>query len=385
MPALRHRPLSIGIVCYPLIGGSGILATELGHELANRGHTVHFFSYKPPVRLELERERIHFHPVEIGEHSLFPHPDYTLPLAVRLAEVASHEEIDLFHVHYAVPHATAAFLAGDILGPDRPRIVTTLHGTDTTLFGRDPNYRLAIEHALARSDAVTTVSHSLKAQTVEAFNLSATKVTVIHNFFEAEAPTRTVEAVRREVGAEGKFLLLHMSNLRRVKRIDLLLEVVAASRFRESIRLVILAGGDFTAYEEHAARLGIRHLIEVVQNAGDVENYLQAADAGLYTSEAESFGLSILESMFHHVPVLAFEVGGIPEVVVDGQTGILRPFGDVAALAAALDLLVEDAKVRQVMGQAGEARARREFTAEAVIPRYEAIYDRVLRAPSVSS
>lgn len=377
MPGRNKQSLSIGIVCYPLVGGSGILATELGHQLATRGHTVHFFSYAKPVRLETEREGIHFHPVEMGEHTLFPRPDYTLPLAVRLAEVAEHEGIDLFHVHYALPHATAAFLAGDILGEKRPRIITTLHGTDTTLFGKDPNYRLAIEHALARSDAITTVSHSLRQQTIEAFSLGGREVSVIHNFFEPKMPTRSVSQIRAELDAEEKFLILHMSNLRTVKRIDLLLRVISEVKHRDSIRLAILAGGSFDPYQSLAEELGIGDLIRVINVAGEVENYLQAADVGLYTSEAESFGLSILESMFYAVPVVAFEVGGVPEVVDNGKTGWLHPFGNVSAMAASVDRLVEDEKESRAMGRAGELRARSLFTAEKAVNEYENLYYRI--------
>lgn len=373
-------PRRIGIVCYPLIGGSGILATELGHELAARGHTVHFFSYAPPVRLELNRERIHFHPVEVGNYGVFPHPDYTLPLAVRMAEVGRREGIELFHVHYAVPHATAAFLAREMLTPDcRPAIVTTLHGTDTTLLGCDPIYQAAIEHALARSDAVTTVSHALKRQTLETFALPVERVRVVHNFFEASVPTRDPREVRRALGVgDDHCLILHMSNLRPVKRVDLLLQVLAASRRREQLRLVILAGGDFQPFAGLVKSLGLEAIVRVVENAGDVENYLQAADIGLYTSEAESFGLSILESMFHGLPVLAFRVGGIPEVVDDGVTGHLHRFGDIAGMAADLDRLVDDRASAQQLGAAGRKCAESRFTAAQIVPQYEALYEQVL-------
>lgn len=379
-PAL-HQPRVIGIVCYPLIGGSGILATELGHELAARGHTVHFFSYQPPVRLDLKREGIHFHAVQVSDYSLFRYPDYTLPLAVRMAEVARREGIELFHVHYAVPHATAAFLAREMLAPDlRPAIVTTLHGTDTTLLGKDPNYQAAIEHALAQSDAITTVSHSLRAQTLEIFpNLATKRVSVVHNFFEASSSTRDVETMRRELDAEDKFLVLHMSNLRPVKRIDLLLQVMAASKRREQLRLVVLAGGSFEPYRHLVVELGLESMIRVVEDVGDVENFLQAADLGIYTSESESFGLGILESMFHGLPVLAYRVGGVPEVVEHDETGLLHNFGDVPGMAASLDRLVADPKLAQQLGQKGRARARKLFTANKIASQYEALYDSVLR------
>src|SRR5947209_1199424 len=195
---MEPRSLKIGITCFPLIGGSGILATALGMELAARKHVVHFFSYAQPVRLDLSVPRIHFHEVAVGEHSVFPCPDYTLPLAVRMAEVGQAEHLDLFHVHYAVPHATAAFLATEMIGNSPPKIVTTLHGTDTTLLGPNPQYRPAIAHALMHSDAVTTVSESLREQTLEVFELSR-PVEVIPNFFTPAPPTRSREAIRREL------------------------------------------------------------------------------------------------------------------------------------------------------------------------------------------
>lgn len=374
------RPRVLGIVCYPLIGGSGILATELGHELAARGHTVHFFSYQAPVRLELHRERIHFHAVDVADYSLFPYPDYTLPLAVRMAEVTRSEGIELFHVHYAVPHATAAFLAREMLAPDhRPAIVTTLHGTDTTLLGRDAKFQAAIEHALAQSDAVTTVSESLKGQTLETFDLAGKPISVIHNFFEASPPTRSAEAVREELDARRKFLVLHMSNLRQVKRIDLLLRIIAACERKAEVCLLVLAGGSFDPYRPLVEELGLEGNVRVVQDAGEVENYLQAADLGVYTSESESFGLSILESMFHGVPVLAFRVGGVPEVVAEGETALLHDFGDTEAMARSLDRLIGDRTFARRLGERGRLRAKAFFTAEKIVPQYEALYANLLR------
>src|ERR1044071_6464191 len=206
-----ERPLKIGIVCFPLIGGSGILATALGTELAARGHEVHFFSHARPVRLDLSLPRIRFHQVEVGHATVFPCPDYPLPLAVKMAEIGQAERLDLFHVHYAVPHATAAFLAAEMIGNSAPKIVTTLHGTDTTMLGPNPQYRGAIAHALNHSDAVTAVSVSLRRQTIETFALTRT-VDVIPNFFTPSASTRSREEIRRDLGLTDEFLVLHMSN-----------------------------------------------------------------------------------------------------------------------------------------------------------------------------
>jgi L-malate glycosyltransferase len=372
---MESGPLKIGIACFPLIGGSGILATALGSELARRGHEVYFFSYAQPVRLDLPQEGLHFHRVEFADNTLFPCPDYTLPLAVKMAEVARSQQLDLFHVHYAVPHALAACLASQIVGQSAPRIVTTLHGSDTTLLGQDPDYRTAIEHALVHSDAVTAVSESLRNQTQEIFSLKR-PIDVIPNFFVPNKPKRTREEVRGDFGIDDNFLALHMSNLRPVKRIDLLLRTVASSKNRSRLRLLILAGGAFDPYEPLLNELGLRDSVIVRHNTAAVEEYLQAADAGLYTSEYESFGLSILETAFYGKPVIAFRVGGIPEVI--GDSSPLYPFGDVAAAAAGLDALIESPNLARDLGEKSRTRVIEKFSADRVVPRYEALYRRIV-------
>jgi L-malate glycosyltransferase len=374
------RPLNIGITCYPLIGGSGILATALGSELALRGHSVHFFSSALPIRLDLAQPGIFFHEVTVNEYSLFTYPDYTLPLAVKMAQIAREAELDIFHVHYAVPHATAAYLAVQMLAgsPGRaPRIVTTLHGTDTTLLGQDPSYRPAIEHALSHSDAITTVSESLRRETIATFQL-ARPVEVIRNFFVPSVPLRSREKVRRELGlTNDEFLVVHISNVRPLKRIDLLLRSFAATRSSRPLRLLILAGGSFGPYEPLLDQLGLRDRVVVKERVREVEEFLHAADAGLYTSESESFGLSILETLFHGKPVVAFGIGGIPEVVVDGTTGFLHPFGDIAAVARSLALLADSPELAQEMGAHGRQHAEANFTADRIVPEYESVYRRI--------
>ena len=374
---MERGPFRIGIACFPLIGGSGILATALGSELARRGHDVYFFSYAQPVRLDLPQEGLHFHRVEVAHNPLFPCPDYTLPLAVKMAEVARSQQLDLFHVHYAVPHALAACLASQILGPSAPRIVTTLHGTDTTLLGQDPDYRTAIEHALVHSDAVTAVSESLRTQTQEIFRLKR-PIEVIPNFFTPNKPKRSREEVRSDFGVTDEFLVLHMSSLRPVKRIDLLLRTIAASKNRRRLRLFILAGGPFDPYEPLLDELSLRDVVVLRQNTAAVDEYLQAADAGLYTSEYESFGLSILETMFYGKPVVAFGVGGIPEVI--GDACPLYAFGDVVAAAAGLDALIESPNLARQLGKRSRSRAAETFSADRIVPRYETLYGQVVAA-----
>ena len=370
-------PLKIGITCYPTVGGSGILATALGEELARRGHEVHFISYERPFRLPVGQPRLHFHPVAINHYGLFKYPDYTLPLSVRMAEVSRDFKLDVLHVHYAVPHATAAILARDMLPPElQPRVVTTLHGTDTTLLGCDPGYGPAIHHALAASDTVTAVSEFLKRETERVLGFTG-PLDVIHNFFTPRLPRRSREEMRRELGLRDEFVIFHSSNLRPLKRIDVLLETVARLQPRAAVKLLLLAGGDFANYAADVLRLGLADIIILRENVSDIEDYLQVADLGLFTSDSESFCLSILEAMFFGCPSVATRVGGIPEVVEDGQSGLLAPAGDAPALAAAVQQLMDDSARRLKLGAAARLRAQTYFTAEAIVPLYEQLYRRV--------
>jgi N-acetyl-alpha-D-glucosaminyl L-malate synthase BshA len=373
-----ERLLKIGITCYPSVGGSGILASALGEELARRGHEVHFISYERPFRMPANAPRLFFHPVVINDYGLFKYPDYTLPLSVKMAEVSRDHQLDILHVHYAVPHATAAILARSMLPPEeQPRVVTTLHGTDTTLLGADPGYGPAIHHALTHSDAVTVVSDFLKQETQRVLGFDG-PMEVIHNFFEPRPPRRSREEVRRELGLRDEALIFHSSNLRPVKRIDLLLETAACIRPRNSFKLVILAGGNFAPYTDDVKRLGLEETVMVRENVADIEDYLQAADVGLFTSETESFCLSILEAMCFACPSIAPRVGGIPEVVQDKITGLLLPFGDCDGMARAVENVIQDATLRTNLGRAAQARAREFFSATAIVNRYEALYSQVM-------
>lgn len=372
------RALKVGITCYPSVGGSGILATALGEELARRGHEIHFISYERPFRLQEGAPRLHFHPVVINDYELFKYPDYTLPLSVKMAEVARDHALDVLHVHYAVPHATAAILARSMLPEGkRPRVVTTLHGTDTTLLGRDAGYGPAIRHALMQSDAVTAVSAWLRDETYRLLTVDR-PVDVIHNFYAPRPPRRSREEVRRELGLrDSETMIVHLSNLRPVKRIDLLLDAVACVQPREAFKLVILAGGDFAPFAEQVRRLGLEDRVIVKPKVFDVEDYLQAADLGLFTSETESFCLGILEAMWFGCPSVSTAVGGIPEVAHNGEQGLLVPSGDADVIARAVESLLCDPAKRVALGQAAQRRARELFSAEAIVPLYEALYRRV--------
>lgn len=373
-----ERPLNIGITCYPTVGGSGILASGLGEELARRGHSVHFISYERPFRMPVGAPRVQFHPVVINDYELFKYPDYTLPLSVKMAEVARDCDLDVLHVHYAVPHATAAILARAMSADmQHPRVVTTLHGTDTTLLGRDPGYGPAIRHALRRSDAVTAVSAWLRDETQRLLSVDRA-IDVIPNFFAPKLPRRSRAEVRADLGLKGEAMIVHLSNLRPVKRIDLMLETIARVRPRESFKLVILAGGDFSPFAAQVERLGLGDRVIVRENVHDIEDYLQAADLGLFTSRSESFCLSLLEAMWFGCPSVSTAVGGIPEVVVSGESGMLVPSADAGDMARAIETLLENPDQRRAFGEAARQRARSLFTADAIVPQYEALYRRVL-------
>jgi N-acetyl-alpha-D-glucosaminyl L-malate synthase BshA len=371
------RPLKIGITCYPSVGGSGILASELGEELAKRGHEVHFISYEPPFRMPAG-PRVFFHPVVVNSYDLFKYPDYTLPLSVKMAEVSRDHGLDVLHVHYAVPHATAAFLARSMLHQEHKlKIITTLHGTDTTLLGRDPGYGPAIRHALEHSDAITTVSEFMRRETVRLLGVQR-PVEVIHNFFEPRTAAHSQPEIRRELGlADGEAMLLHVSNLRPLKRLDLLLDTLLRLKPRLAFKLVVLAGADPGPLLAAARHLGLADRLIIRERVTDIEGYLATADLGLFTSEVESFCLSILELMSVGCPSVAFAVGGIPEVTVSGETGVLVPLGDTAAMSHAVESLIGDPARRAALGRAAQQRAREKFSAAAIIPRYEALYRRV--------
>lgn len=377
----KQRALKIGITCYPTVGGSGILASQLGEELAARGHEIHFISYEPPFRIRPGQPSVFFHPVVVNDYQLFKYPDYTLPLSVKMAEVSRDHALDVLHVHYAVPHATAAFLARAMLHEEhRLRIITTLHGTDTTLLGRDPGYGPAIRHALENSDAVTTVSEFMRRETVRLLGVQR-PIEVIHNFFEPRVPRVTRAALRSELGiAEHEVMILHLSNLRPLKRIELLLAALADVRPRDAFRLVILAGDSFAPFQEEVRRLGLEARVIVRERVIEIDDYLNAADLGLFSSEVESFCLSILELMSMGCPSVAFDVGGIPEVVLSGESGVLLPFGDTAAMTRSIEALISDPQRRRALGQAAQERARTCFSSAAIVGRYEALYRRLVEA-----
>ena len=376
------KRLSIGITCYPSVGGSGIVASQLGSELARLGHKVHFISYEPPFRLDRNQPNVFFHQVELNEYRLFKYPDYTLPLAVKMVEVADKHRLDILHVHYAVPHATAALLATQIARDQKrhaPHVITTLHGTDITLLARDPNLGPIIKYSIESSCGVTAVSRSLKAETIQVLK-SKKPIEVIYNFYRPKSPRKGRQEVRRALRVrKDDFLLIHMSNLRPVKRAQDVLRVLAELEDQPNIKLLILAGESFDPFRKIVKRMGIEERVIVKSNVLDIENYLHASDAGLYASERESFGMGVLETMSFGKPVVATRVGGVTEIMRDGETGFLKRLGDVTAMAAAVRTLANDPDLAARMGEAARSRAEQEFSSQKSVEQYLDLYRRTIR------
>ena len=356
------------------------MATNLGLELAKLGHQVHFISYEQPFRLNGRHNNIFFHKVAINEYDLFKYPDYTLPLAVKIEEVQKKFKLNIVHVHYAVPHATAALLARRIMrwnNTPLPKIVTTLHGTDITLLARDKNLMDVIKYSIERSHGVTAVSRDLKKDTVK---LLKTKkpIEVIYNFYTAPAVTKTKEAIRKSLKLkEYDFLAIHLSNLRPVKRIPDLLKIANRLKKHPNFKLLIL-GGDFSPFVALAKKLKLDNKLIVKESVQDIGNYLNAADLGIYTSEAESFGMAMLESMSYGKPVLATSVGGVPEVLENGKTGFLLKLGDINGFVKKAELLMKNKNLREQMGALAKKSACEKFCAQKIVPQYVEYYRKVI-------
>jgi len=369
--------MRIGIVCYPTVGGSGVLATELGHQLALRGHEVHFITYALPFRLRLEEKNLFFHEVEISRYELFQYPDYALPLAVKIAAVAERHRLELLHVHYAIPHATSAFLAKQILKSCRPAVVTTLHGTDITLVGREPTYFEIVKFSMERSCAVTAVSHNLAEETRRIFSPEK-EIEVIHNFFVPDKELAGKRALRGNFVKGEEKLLLHASNYRPVKRAQDVLEIYRRVREKLPAKLLFLGSGETIGEVRQKVReFGLEESVFFLGEIRDIDAYLASGDLFLLPSEQESFGLAALEAMAYGLPVVASSAGGIPELVAEGESGYLLPCGDLEGMAAAAVGILSDAALQKKMGEAASIRAQKIFSADKIVPQYEALYRRV--------
>jgi L-malate glycosyltransferase len=375
--------MKIGITCYPTYGGSGVVATELGLELAMRGHEVHFISYAMPIRLSGTNDRIWFHEVEVTTYPLFDHPPYTLALATKMAEVAEEASLDLLHVHYAIPHSVSALLARMMAGPRRLPFITTLHGTDITLVGNDRSYLPITRFSIEQSDGVTAISHYLRDRTLSEFEIKR-PIEVIPNFVNCDLYKRSDDAAARARWApEGEPILMHLSNFRPVKRVTDVVEIFALVRERIPAKLVLMGDGpDRGAAEYIVRKKRLSKDVFFLGKQDHVQQKLGLADLFLLPSDSESFGLAALEAMACQVPVVATNVGGLPEVVTHGIDGYLFEPRDVPTGAKyALDILTRPDRGRMT-GEMARANARRKYCSNDIIPLYERYYEKVLNASS---
>ena len=376
--------MRVGITCYPTYGGSGVVATELGLELAQRGHPVHFISYSQPIRLQTPQPNIHYHEVDVSRYPLFDYPPYDLALATRMAEVSELYDIDLLHVHYAIPHSVSAMLAKQMLAA-KPRgrrlpFVTTLHGTDITLVGLDRSYLPITRFSIEQSDGVTAISNYLRERTLREFDIR-NHIEVIYNFVNCDVYCRDKGAAERraEYAKEGERVLVHLSNFRPVKRLTDVIEIFDRVRKKIPSKLLLIGDGpDRSQAEWLALQKGIHEQVIFLGKQDRVNEKLAVADVMLLPSQLESFGLAALEAMACEVVPVATQVGGVPEVIEHGKNGFMAEVGDVETMARyAVDILSDDAKLR-AMGKAARDAAQSRFCASKIIPQYEGFYRRVL-------
>jgi L-malate glycosyltransferase len=373
--------MKIGITCYPTYGGSGAVATELGLELARRGHEVHFITYDSPFRLRGYTERVFFHQVEtrMGRYPLFDHFPYTLALASKQHEVVLREKLDLLHVHYAIPHATTAYLAREMLKPEHPlRMITTLHGTDITLVGQESSFYAITKFSIEQSDGVTAVSTYLKDETYRAFGCGSCDVRVIPNFVNLQEYRPGEAGCRGSVAPEGHKVITHVSNFREVKRVKDVVRVFARVRRAMPATLVMIGDGPERLDAENEARdLAVTDDVRFLGRLDSVASLLQASDLFILPSQTESFGLAALEAMACGAPVVATRAGGLPEVIDDGINGILEPVGSVEAMGRRAVELLRDPERHSAMRAAAVAKAE-QFSSNEIVPMYEAYYREVL-------
>jgi N-acetyl-alpha-D-glucosaminyl L-malate synthase BshA len=376
--------MNIGITCYPTYGGSGVVATELGIELAQRGHQVHFITYAPPFRLTEPQPNIYYHEVEVSQYPLFEYPPYDLALATRMAEVAEIYELDLLHVHYAIPHSTSALLARQMLAaatpPRRLPFVTTLHGTDITIVGQDRSYLPVTRFSIEQSDGVTSISNYLRERTITEFDVRR-PIEVIWNFVNCDVYQRDVDALRRrhEFAHDNERILMHLSNFRPVKRVPDVIEIFDRVRKEIPSKLILIGDGpDRSAAEWMAHNKGIKDRVIFLGKQDRVHEKLAMADVMLMPSQLESFGLAALEAMACEVVPIATAVGGVPELIDHGTTGYLAEVGDVDTMArCAIEILSDESNLR-AMGKQARRSAQSRFCASRIIPQYENYYRSVL-------
>jgi N-acetyl-alpha-D-glucosaminyl L-malate synthase BshA len=372
--------MRIGIVCYPTFGGSGVLATELGKALADKGHQVHFITYQQPVRLNEFNANIFYHEVRVTTYPLFDFPPYETALASAMVDVINNHQLDLLHVHYAIPHASAAYMAKKIVEADGRYIpvITTLHGTDITLVGKDKTFAPVVAFSINQSDAITAVSQNLKDETFRTFPIEK-DIRVIHNFVDTNRfRKKPIDAFRRVIAPNGERIVMHASNFRKIKRVQDIVRIFEIVRETLPSKLLFVGDGPERSGAESLCReLNIQDDVRFVGKQEQMEEILAVADLFLLTSEYESFGLAALEAMAAGVPVVSTNAGGLPEIAIHGETGFLDEIGDIHGMSAhAIQILADDKTLERFKGNA--AAHAKNFDIHRIVPQYEALYNRFL-------
>ena len=372
--------MKIGIVCYPTFGGSGVVATELGKALADRGHQVHFVTYNQPARLDFFSENLFYHEVAVSKYPLFEYPPYELALASRLVDVVRFEKLDILHVHYAIPHASAAFMAKQILmtyGIFIP-VVTTLHGTDITLVGKDRTYSPVVTFSINKSDGVTAVSENLRQETFEFFDIE-NEIRVIPNFIDLNRfSLKAKDHFKKAIAPAGEKILVHTSNFRKVKRTNDVIRIFAKVIEKIPSKLLMVGdGGERTECEQLARDLGVADDVRFLGKQDAIEEILSVSDLFLMPSQSESFGLAALEAMACKVPVISSNAGGLPELNVNGETGFLKETGDIDGMAQDAIYILENPERLNTFKENALARAK-QFDLSLILPKYESYYNEVI-------
>lgn len=372
--------MRIGIVCYPTFGGSGVVATELGMELSKRGHEIHFITYKQPVRLAQLSRNIHYHEVNVPEYPLFHYQPYELALSSKLVDMVKLYKIELLHVHYAIPHAYAGYMAKKMLREENIFIpmVTTLHGTDITLVGNHPFYKPAVTFSINKSDVVTSVSQSLKDDTMRLFDIHK-EIKVVPNFIDiAKRESTFIDCERDSIADKDEKIITHISNFRRVKRIDNVVDIFYEVQKKMKAKLVLVGEGpEIVNAKKQAKALGVRHKVLFMGESNEINKILCFSDLFLLPSESESFGLAALEAMANGVPVISTNTGGLPEVNEDGVSGFLSPVGNVEDMAKNSIYILSDEK-RLEKFKKGAKKTAKKFDIEKIVPLYEDVYEEAL-------
>lgn len=376
----KRFPMNIGIVCYPTFGGSGVLATELGKALADKGHNIHFITYQQPVRLSGFHANIFYHEVRVPTYPLFDYPPYETALASTMVDVILNNDVELLHVHYAIPHAAAAYMAKQILAKQGKKIpvITTLHGTDITLVGRDKTYSPVVTFSMNESDALTAVSENLKEETFKNFAIEK-EIDVIHNFVDVKRfHRRPVDAFKKLIAPNGERILVHASNFRKVKRVEDVVSTFLLVREKMPATLLLLGDGPERSHIEDSARQCESHKdIKFLGKQEQMEDILPIADLFLLTSEYESFGLAALEAMAAEVPVISTNAGGLPEINVNGYSGFMSNVGDVEDMSRNALIILKDDESLKTFKSNALAQAKK-FDIDKIVPQYEALYKRMV-------